>query len=138
MSVFTRADIEIETFTEYRKHGESVEDLYNHLKELKSQGIYVVDVTLVSTRTYESSYYGTKVYYEYLIRVIRPKYEVTIDVKRYNEDRGDYEFVRTEPSKFFKTLEEAEAEVNRLDLTSTDFEDYNTSIIHHKPLETTI
>lgn len=138
MSVFTKADIEIESFTESRKRGESIENLYVYLEELKSQGIYVVDVTPVSTRTYESSYCGPITYHEYMIRLVRPKYEVTIDVKRYNEDRCEYEFVRTEPSKFFKTLEEAEAEVNRLDLTSTDFEDYNTSIIHHKPLETTI
>lgn len=137
MSVFTKADIEIETFTESIGNG-SIKKLYTYLEELRSQGIYVVDVTLVSTQTYESSYYGTKFYYECMIRVVRPKYEVTINVKRYNEDLGDYEFIRTEPSKFFKTLEEAEAEVNRLDLTSTDFEDYNTSIIHHKPLETEI
>lgn len=45
MSVFTKADIEIETFTESRKRGESIENLYAHLEELKSNGIYVVDVT---------------------------------------------------------------------------------------------
>ena len=73
-----------------------------------------------------------------MIRLVRPKYEVTIDVKRYNEDLGYYEFVRTEPSKFFKTLEESEAEVNRLDLMSVDDVYYATHIHHHKPLETTI
>ena len=46
MSVFTKADIEIDTFTEYRKHGESIEDLYAYLEELKSQGVYVVEVTV--------------------------------------------------------------------------------------------
>ena len=39
MSIFTKADIEIESFTESRKRGESIENLYAHLEELKSQGI---------------------------------------------------------------------------------------------------
>ena len=109
MSVFTKADIEIDTFTEYRKHGESIEDLYAYLEELKSQGVYVVDVTLVSTRTYESSYYETKVYYEYLIRVIRPKYQVYLTIN--HRDDRDYKHYhhRSESLGFFKSAEKAEA-----------------------------
>lgn len=109
MSVFTKADIEIDTFTEYRKHGESIEDLYAYLKELKSQGVYVVDVTLVSTRTYESSYCGTKVYYEYMIRVVRPKYHVQLTVNRRDDRTYTYHFHRSESLGFFKSAEEAEA-----------------------------
>lgn len=48
--IFTKADIEIETFTEKLGHGEAIKDLFAHLEDLKSQGIYVVDVTLVSNR----------------------------------------------------------------------------------------
>lgn len=109
MSVFTKADIEIDTFTEYRKHGESIEDLYAYLEELKSRGVYVVDVTLVSTRTYESSYYGTKVYYEYLIRVIRPKYQVEVTVNRLDDRDCSFHFHRSESLGFFKSAEEVES-----------------------------
>ena len=109
MSVYTKADIEIDTFTEYRKHGESIEDLYAYLEELKSQRVYVVDVTLVSTRTYESSYYGTKVYYEYLIRVIRPKYQVEVTVNRRDDRDYSFHFHRSESLGFFKSAEEVES-----------------------------
>lgn len=109
MPVFTKADIEIDTFTEYRKHGESIEDLYAYLEDLKSQGVYIVDVTLVSTRTYESSYYGTKVYYEYMIRVVRPKYHVEVTINRRDERTFLYRFEKSESLGFFKSAEEAEA-----------------------------
>ena len=109
MSVFTKADIEIDTFTEYRKHEESIEDLYAYLEELESQGVYVVDVTLVSTRTYESSCYGTEVYYEYMLRLVRPKYHVQLTVNRGDERTHSYRFEKSESLGFFKSAEEAEA-----------------------------
>ena len=109
MSVFTKADIEIERFTECRKHGESIEDLYEHLKELKSQGAYVVDVTLVSIRTYESSYYGTKVYYEYMIRVIRAKYHVELTTNHLDKSTYRYRFHKSESLGFFKFPEQVES-----------------------------
>ena len=109
MSVFTKADIEIDTFTEYRKRGESIEDLYAYLEDLKSQGIYVVDVTLVSTRTYESSYYGTKVYYEYMIRLVRPKYHVEVTVNRRDDRDYSMHLHKSESLGFFKSAEEVEA-----------------------------
>lgn len=76
MTIFTKADIEIETFHESTKKSAYVSKLYEHLEELKSQGIYVVDVNLVSTVLQESSYYGDKIYNEYMIRLVKPKYEV--------------------------------------------------------------
>lgn len=79
MTIFTKADIEIETFHESTKKSAYVSKLYEYLDELKSQGIYVVDVNLVSTVLQESSYYGDKIYNEYMIRLVKPKYEVIVE-----------------------------------------------------------
>lgn len=108
MSAFTKADIEIETFTESRKRGESIENLYAHLEELKSNGIYVVGVTPVSTRTYESSYCGPVTYHEYMIRLVRPKYEVYVTINLLDKNTCTYHFNKSKSLGFFKSAEEAE------------------------------
>lgn len=138
MSVFTKADIEIDTFTEYRKHGESIEDLYAYLEDLKSQGVYIVDVTLVSTRTYESSYYGTKVYYEYMIRVVRPKYHVEVTINRRDERTFSYRFEKSESLGFFKSAEEAEAIRKEYLEKSIDGVQYYVDIERFEPLKGSI
>lgn len=138
MSVFTKSDIEIDTFTEYRKHGESIEDLYAYLEDLKSQGVYIVDVTLVSTRTYESSYYGTKVYYEYMIRVVRPKYHVEVTINRRDERTFSYRFEKSESLGFFKSAEEAEAIRKEYLEKSIDGVQYYVDIERFEPLKGSI
>ena len=138
MSVFTKVDIEIDTFTEYRKHGESIEDLYAYLEDLKSQGVYIVDVTLVSTRTYESSYYGTKVYYEYMIRVVRPKYHVEVTINRRDERTFSYRFEKSESLGFFKSAEEAEAIRKEYLEKSIDGVQYYVDIERFEPLKGSI
>ena len=138
MSVFTKADIEIDTFTEYRKHGESIEDLYAYLEDLKSQGVYIVDVTLVSTRTYESSYYVTKVYYEYMIRVVRPKYHVEVTINRRDERTFSYRFEKSESLGFFKSAEEAEAIRKEYLEKSIDGVQYYVDIERFEPLKGSI
>ncbi len=138
MSVFTKADIEIDTFTEYRKHGESIEDLYAYLEDLKSQGVYVVDVTLVSTRTYESSYYGIKVYYEYMIRLIRPKYQVYLTVNRLDDRDYSFYFHRSESLGFFKSAEEAENVRKESLAKSTKDVQYIVDIKRFEPLNESI
>lgn len=55
MSIFTKADIEIEKFYESTKKSANISKLYEHLDELKSQDIYVVDVSLISTTEENSS-----------------------------------------------------------------------------------
>ena len=138
MSVFTRADIEIDTFTEYRKHGESIEDLYAYLEDLKSQGIYVVDVTLVSTRTYESSYCGTKVYYEYMIRLVRPKYQVYLTINHLDNRTHTYYFHRSESIGFFKSAEEAEAIKNEYFAKNTKDVQFIVDVKRFEPLNESI
>ena len=108
MPVFTKADIEIETFTESIGNG-SIKKLYTYLEELRSQGIYVVDVTLVSNRVYESSFYGYKTYYEYMIRLVRPKYHVELITNLLDKSTYVYRFRGSESLGFFKSDEEVEA-----------------------------
>lgn len=48
---FTYEDIEIVKLEETIRHDDEPFDLYIHLNELTSQGIHIVDVTLVSTYT---------------------------------------------------------------------------------------
>lgn len=96
MSIFTKADIEIETFHESTKKSEYVSKLYEYLNELKSQDIYVVDVSLVSTMLQESSYYGDKIYNEYMIRLVKPKYEVIVETYHFDEFSDKFYHVRTE------------------------------------------
>ena len=76
--IFTKADIEIEHFEEevsYNSYSDDqhVSKLYERIEELKSQDIYVVDVTLVSTHTAIKSL--SLVFNQYMIRLVRPKYE---------------------------------------------------------------
>lgn len=103
MSIFTKADIEIETFHESTKKSEYVSKLYEYLNELKSQDIYVVDVSLVSTVLQESSYYGDKIYNEYMIRLVKPKYEVIVETYHFDEFSDKFYHVRTETLGYFKS-----------------------------------
>ena len=108
MPVFTKADIEIETFTESIGNG-SIKKLYTYLEELRSQGIYVVDVTLVSNRVYESSFYGYKTYHEYMTRLVRPQYHVELITNLLDKSTYVYRFRGSESLGFFKSDEEVEA-----------------------------
>ena len=109
MSVFTRADIEIEHFDERVKpNGEQVTELYKRLEELKSQGIYVADVTLVSTRSYDS-YYSDRTHNQYMIRFVRPKYHVEVTVNHRDDRDYSMHFHKSESLGFFKSAEEVEA-----------------------------
>ena len=82
--IFTKADIEIEHFEESVSYhdDQKVSKLYERLEELKSQGIYVVDVTLVSTHAAISSL--SKVFNQYMIRIVRPKYSVKVSISLYD------------------------------------------------------
>lgn len=108
MSIFTKADIELKHFTNQPKKSEYVSKLYEYLNELKSQDIYVVDVSLVSTVLQESSYYGDKIYNEYMIRLVKPKYEVIVETYHFDEFSDKFYHVRTETLGYFKSVDEIE------------------------------
>lgn len=108
MPIFTKTDIEIETFYETTKKSASVSKLYEYLDELKSQDIYVVDVSLVSTVLQESSYYGDEIYNQYMIRLVKPKYEVIVETYHFDEFSDKFYHVRTETLGYFKSVDEIE------------------------------
>lgn len=108
MPIFTKADIEIETFHESTKKSAYVSKLYEYLDELKSQDIYVVDVSLISTTEENSSYYGDKIYNEYMIRLVKPKYEVIVETYHFDELSDKFYHVRTETLGYFKSVDEIE------------------------------
>ena len=85
---------------------QQVSKLYEHLEELKSQGIYIVDVTLVSTHTEISSL--DKVFNQYMIRIVQPKYEVELFVGAFNGYGYEFNYHKSETIGVFKTAEEAE------------------------------
>lgn len=116
MSIFTKADIEMETFCESTKKSAYVTKLYEHLDELKSQGIYVVDVSLVSTVLQESSYYGDKIYNEYMIRLVKPKYEV---IGETDDPLNIFESGETKSLGYFKSNDEVEKLNNNISLKTT-------------------
>lgn len=87
-----------------------------HLDELKSQGIYVVDVSLVSTVLQESSYYGDKIYNEYMIRLVKPKYEV---IGETDDPLNIFESGETKSLGYFKSNDEVEKLNNNISLKTT-------------------
>lgn len=138
MSVFTKADIEIEHFNERVKpNGEQVTELYKRLEELKSQGIYVVDVTLVSTRSYDS-YYSDRTHNQYMIRFVRPKYHVEVTVNRLDDRDYSFHFHRSESLGFFKSAEEVEAIRKEYLAKSTTDVQYIVDIKRFEPLNESI
>ena len=141
--IFTKADIEFEHFLEIvrpedgkdvMQEDAQVKELYSHLENLKSQDIYVVDVTLVSTRSYDS-YYSDRTHNQYMIRFVRPKYEVRLTVDLYNSLTEDYDYYRSKVLGFFKTAEEVE-EIKKKYLDN-DVHDvkYTVDVTRHSPLD---
>lgn len=133
MKIFTKADIEIETFYESTKKSADISKLYEHLDELKSQDIYVVDVSLVSTVLQESSYYGDKIYNEYMIRLVKPKYEVSVETYSLNEHSGTFVWAGTKLVGYVKSNNEIKKSNNNIKLKTPTIQNLKSkhSIIHH-------
>lgn len=106
--IFTKSDIEIMHFEESLSYHEEqrVSELYEYLEELKEQGIYIVDVTLVSTHAAISSL--SEVFNQYMIRIVRPKYEVELFVGEFNEYGYKFDYHKSETIGVFETAEDAE------------------------------
>lgn len=141
--IFTKADIEFEHFLEVLKPADGkdvtleetqVKELYAHLEDLKSQGIYVVDVTLVSTRSYDS-YYSDRTHNQYMIRIVRPKYEVELHTGRFNGYGYQFDYRKPETLGFFKTEEEAENFRKEYLAAKNDDAKYKVYIEYRSPLD---
>lgn len=136
--IFTKADIEIEHFEEevsYNSYSDDqhVSKLYERIEELKSQDIYVVDVTLVSTHTAIKSL--SLVFNQYMIRFVRPKYEVSLEIEYYVMSSNDHYFSKSESIGFFKTTEEVEEIKKEYAAKNNDKVHYTVNVLLHSPLD---
>ena len=138
MTIFTKVDIEIETFHESTKKSAYVSKLYEYLDELKSQGIYVVDVSLVSTVLQESSYYGDKIHNEYMIRLVKPKYEVIVETNCHNKATGVFEWAGAKSLGYFKSNDEVEKIKQQYLAENTDDTKFKIQTKYHSPMEQSI
>lgn len=147
-SIFTNADVEFEDFIESVQFDEPITELQDHLKDLKSQGIHVIDVTLISTRRFELGDYDTIIYYrdesryieyQYLIKIIRPKYEV-IEMSKINSAiASTMSNISYKSLGFFKTEEEAKEFASDYESSKKDDEyTHTTDVIRHSPLDQSV
>ena len=134
MAIFTKADIEIEKFYESTKKSADISKLYEHLDELKSQDIYVVDVSLVSTVLQESSYYGDKIY----IRLVKPKYEVSVETYSLNEHSGTFVGAGTKLIGYVKSNNEIEKIEQQYRAKNTNNTKFKVQTQYYSPLEQSI
>ena len=136
--IFTKSDIEIEHFEEsvsYLPYSDDrlVSKLYEHLEKLKSQDIYVVDVTLVSTHAKTSSL--SEVFNQYMIRIVRPKYEVELFVGQFNGYGYTFNYHKPKSIGVFKTAEEAEDCKKEYLAKNSHNGKYAVKVIRHSALE---
>lgn len=141
--IFTKADIEFEHFLEVLKPADGkdvaleetrVKELYAHLEDLKSQGIYVVDVTLVSTRSY-NSYYSDRTHNQYMLRIVRPKYSVKVITSLYDYVTRENEFSESKIIGYFDSEDEAYKVQQSYIEDSTRDVQYDAEIQYHSPLD---
>lgn len=133
--IFTKADIEFEHFGESvsRNDNQHNSKLFKRLEELKSQGIYVVDVTLLSSHE-EISSLGLA-FNRYMIRFVRPKYEVFVSSEHCVESTNDHYFSRSDSIGFFKTAEEVEEIKKEYAAKNNDKVHYTVNVTLHSPLD---
>lgn len=130
--MFTYKDIEIVKFEETIRHDDEPCDLYIHLNELTSQGIHIVDVTLISTHTHQHETHN-----HYMIRIMRPVYDV--EIKRYFKDsHKKWDLINTDIFGYFKSEDDTRAfKEEYLTKSNTDVK-FEADIHLHSPLEQTI
>ena len=133
--IFTKADIEFEHFGESVSRNDTQHNskLFKRLEELKSQDIYIVDVTLLSSHE-EISSLGL-VFNRYMIRLVRPKYEVFVSSEHYVESTDDHYFSRSDSIGFFKTAEEVEEIKKEYAAKNNDKVHYTVNVTLHSPLD---
>ena len=133
--IFTKADIEFEHFGESvsRNDNQHNSRLFKRLEELKSQDIYIVDVTLLSSHE-EISSLGL-VFNRYMIRLVRPKYEVFVSSEHYVESTNDHYFSRSDSIGFFKTAEEVEEIKKEYAAKNNSKVHYTVNVTLHSPLD---
>lgn len=147
-TIFTNADIEFEDFIETVEFHEPITNLQDHLKDLKAQGIHVIDVTLISTRRLEIGAYDAITYhrsesryieYQYLIKIVRPKYEVIEMSKINGAIASTMSNISYKSLGSFQTEEEAKTFASDYETLNHDDECIRTiDVIRRSPLDQSV
>ena len=126
MSVFTKADIESMYIT-LEKSGSTFDDkqLQSKLDILKARGLYVVDVSLVFTHVGSTFNVIT-----YLIRFVKPKYEVRIEDQNYDSETNKWVSLGSKSEGFYSSPEVAQKLVD-----SKQKEGFIATTVVHSPLD---
>lgn len=125
-TIFTKADIESMYFT-LEKSGSTFEGnkLQSNLDILKARGYYVVDVALVY------NYVGsTFIVNTYLIRFVKPKYEVRMESQNYDSETNDWTSTGSKSVGLYSSQEVAQKVVD-----NKQKEGFKATMVVHSPLD---
>ena len=131
--LFTRKDIEILTFKNTTYHKAKPTKLYEYLEELKSQDIYVIDITLVHSVTDNNMTEN-----HYMIRVLRPVYDVEVKTYHLHDFSKKWDYVRTEIFGYFTSEKQAdEIKKEYLEKSNSDVK-FEADIRKYSPLNQSV
>lgn len=126
MSVFTKADIE-SMYVTLEKAGSTFEGnkLQSKLDVLKARGFYVVDVALVSNHVGATFIVNT-----YLIRYVKPKYEVRMESQNYDSETNDWTSTGSKSIGLYSSQEVAQSVVE-----NKEKDGFKATMVVHSPLD---
>lgn len=131
--LFTRKDIEILTFKNTIYHKAKPNKLYEYLEELKSQDIYVIDITLVHSVTDNKMTEN-----HYMIRILRPVYDVEVRTYHLHDFSKQWYYVRTEIFGYFTSEKQAdEIKKEYLEKSNSDVK-FEAKIRKYSPLNQSV
>lgn len=131
--LFTRKDIEITTFNETFSINSKPRKIYEYLQELTSQDIYVIDVTLLHTKKDNNFTHN-----HYMIRVLRPVYDVEVKTYHLHDFSKKWDYVRTEIFGYFTSEKQAdEIKKEYLEKSNSDVK-FEADIRKYSPLNQSV
>lgn len=125
-TIFTKADIESMYIT-LEKLGSTFEGnkLQSKLDVLKARGFYVVDVSLVYNYVGSTFLVNT-----YLIRFVKPKYEVRMESQNYDSETNDWTSTGSKPIGLYSSQEVAQSVVE-----NKEKDGFKATMVVHSPLD---
>lgn len=125
-TIFTKADIE-SMYVTLEKAGSTFEGnkLQSKLDILKARGYYVVDVALVSNHVGSTFLVNT-----YLIRFVKPKYEVRMESQSYDSETNDWTSTGSKSIGLYSSQEVAQSVVE-----NKEKDGFKATMVVHSPLD---
>ena len=125
-TIFTKADIE-SMYVTLEKAGSTFEGnkLQSKLDILKARGYYVVDVALGSNPGGATFLVNT-----YLIRYVKPKYEVRVESQNYDSETNDWTSIGSTSIGIYTSQEVAQSVVE-----SKKKDGFKATMVVHSPLD---